>query len=129
MKPIMTFVKGALTKYGALLNSNSPGGTMVFLEQLTSAFTSHLTMIILSITAVAIAQAALDAYTSSVRETAKAVHKFSYTSPVGETISVESARPLEVLHLRGLINTCNAQAPQQRINPTQLKNPRDRGVS
>jgi hypothetical protein len=125
MAVIKPLVKGASNTSAAVSDSIHPGGFMSILEQITQAFTSHFTMIVLSIAAVATLQAILDAYTSCVRESAKAVHKFSYTSPVGETITVDSSKSLEVAHLRGLISTCNSQ-PAQNFHPTRNK---ERGLS
>ena len=80
-------------------------GIMALLEILTQAFVSHLTMIIITLAFVACLQAALDTYCVLSRESSKAVHKFTYTSAMGESISVESSKPLEQAHLRGLIST------------------------
>ena len=98
---------------------------MSILEQITQAFTSHLTMIVLSIAAVATLQAILDAYTSCVRRAPKPFTNFLTRRPVGETITVDSSKSLEVAHLRGLISTCNSQ-PAQNFHPTKNK---ERGLS
>jgi hypothetical protein len=105
------------------------GDFMIILEQLAHAFTSHLTMIVCSIALVVISQSILEVYATLARESAKAVHRFTYTSAMGETITVDSSKPLEVVQLRGLISTCNAQSNQfSHVEKSLAKNFKDRNA-